>query len=66
MSKPVRVENVNLVQSKSECGSKNTDLLHVEHQQDFPTESKSLSELFKTLESCVDKLSKSINRVNRG
>lgn len=32
VSKPVRVENVNLVQSKSECGSKNADLLHVEHQ----------------------------------
>lgn len=66
VSKPVRVEDVNLVQSKSECGSKNADSLHVEHQQDSPSESKSLSELFKTLECCVDKLSKSINRVNRG
>lgn len=58
VSKPVRVENVYLVQSKSECGSKNAESLHVEHQQDSPSESKSLSELFKTLESCVDKFSK--------
>lgn len=55
-----------MVQSKSECGSKNADSLHVEHQQDSTWASTSLSELFKTLESCVDKLSKSINKVNRG
>jgi hypothetical protein len=67
VSKPVRVEGVNTVQSKSDNGSQNqADSLQYKHQQDSPLESKNLNELFKTLESCIAKLSKSINRTNRG
>ena len=66
MSKPVKLEGVNIVQAKSDSNSQQTDTLQKKHQQDSSLEPKSLNELFKTLESCVEKLSKSINRANRG
>ena len=66
MSKPVKLEGVNIVQAKSDSNSQQTDTLQNKHQQDSSLEPKSLNELFKTLESCVEKLSKSINRANRG
>ena len=66
MSNPVKLEGVNIVQAKSDSNSQQTDTLQNKHQQDSSLEPKSLNELFKTLESCVEKLSKSINRANRG
>ena len=65
LNKPTRSDTVNVVNSNvnTTCSSSQVDSL--QHKQDSQIESTNFHELFKSLESCVKKLSKKINRKDK-